>query len=857
MKEDGQLDIAEAVAALEGAKRTLLDEEYVKSNEFIELFGVLVEAIKDSGLDLDGKFNDLQTEFDSLREIVLSERKLSRKLQEQFNTRLSTLNTNLLSAIGDIKRSLNDISSREVPIPKDGYTPIKGKDYFTEEDKNDIALIALSQHPFTHPDQIKALFPEDPTVKQRLDTIERIAKANQMPITTSFINGRRAKNINFTGANVSYQDDTATVSINAQADTSGLVPYTGATTDVDLGVNDLLLTGNIGTSDSRVANGYFTNLSIPSGGTATFSSAGSSYLTAGNASLKFYDGSGNYISLVGSSIGDETNKTITLPNATGTVALTSDIPAAGANTALSNLASVAINTSLLLGTSDGGALGSATKQWSDLFLAEGGVINWDNGDATLTQVGNEVTLAGATFKVSGNQIDIDNSSAYPVYLKMNGFSMFEATSATQLTFNAAGWGTVQINQSRSATTLGGAGGGLYIKNTDATASNTANIAIYTENGSNGVAIGSRDNELIFATSTSWTEKAYLGTSDFRPATSDGLALGTSTNMWSDLFLASGGVINWNNGNVTLTHSAANLTLGGASNANLIVNNGYAWIKRAGTGAGFYITDTTLASNSSSWGVNTNSVGSLELTTLNNGLSLLATPMTITRGGNLSVTGSLVVPATLGVYLDGGSNTYITESSADNVQIVTGGISRLDIGTSLTTAYEFHINRANNTNWLDLYSTTSNQHYYFYPMPTTGNLSLYSNAADRLVIDYATGSTYFGGTIISPVTSDGTALGSTSLMWSDLFLASGGVINWNNGDVTLTHSSNFLTLAGGDLVMPTLYLAELSADPSDPAEGKSVLWQSDGTGFGDDGDIIMKITAGGVTKTVTIVDFSTV
>ena len=33
--------------------------------------------------------------------------------------------------------------------------------------------------------------------------------------------------------------------------------------------------------------------------------------------------------------------------------------------------------------------------------------------------------------------------------------------------------------------------------------------------------------------------------------------------------------------------------------------------------------------------------------------------------------------------------------------------------------------------------------------------------------------------LSPGTSDGTALGTTSLMWSDLFLASGGVVNFNN------------------------------------------------------------------------------
>lgn len=50
-------------------------------------------------------------------------------------------------------------------------------------------------------------------------------------------------------------------------------------------------------------------------------------------------------------------------------------------------------------------------------------------------------------------------------------------------------------------------------------------------------------------------------------------------------------------------------------------------------------------------------------------------------------------------------------------------------------------------------------------------------------------------VASPATNDAAALGTTSLMWSDLFLASGGVINWNNGDVTITHSSNTLAFAG--------------------------------------------------------------
>lgn len=51
-------------------------------------------------------------------------------------------------------------------------------------------------------------------------------------------------------------------------------------------------------------------------------------------------------------------------------------------------------------------------------------------------------------------------------------------------------------------------------------------------------------------------------------------------------------------------------------------------------------------------------------------------------------------------------------------------------------------------------------------------------------------------------------------------------------------------------------AEQSSDPSDPDNGSYVLWQSDGTESGDDGDIMLKITdSGGTTKTITLVDYS--
>ena len=69
-----------------------------------------------------------------------------------------------------------------------------------------------------------------------------------------------------------------------------------------------------------------------------------------------------------------------------------------------------------------------------------------------------------------------------------------------------------------------------------------------------------------------------------------------------------------------------------------------------------------------------------------------------------------------------------------------------------------------------------------------HLTLRLNANNKLVFD---------GARMYPNSNDGYALGLASNSFSDLFLASGAVINFNNGNVTLTHSSGSLTFADSD------------------------------------------------------------
>ena len=60
---------------------------------------------------------------------------------------------------------------------------------------------------------------------------------------------------------------------------------------------------------------------------------------------------------------------------------------------------------------------------------------------------------------------------------------------------------------------------------------------------------------------------------------------------------------------------------------------------------------------------------------------------------------------------------------------------------------------------------------------------------------------FNTTALLPEPTNTMALGSAANQWADLFLGSGGVINFNN-DVTLTHSASTLTVANGTLSVGT-------------------------------------------------------
>lgn len=77
----------------------------------------------------------------------------------------------------------------------------------------------------------------------------------------------------------------------------------------------------------------------------------------------------------------------------------------------------------------------------------------------------------------------------------------------------------------------------------------------------------------------------------------------------------------------------------------------------------------------------------------------------------------------------------------------------------------------------------------------GMLQIYTSTAGTLASVFGIDSV-----AAAPTTNNAMTLGRAGKAFSKLFLASGGVIDFNNNDVTITHSSNLLTISGGNVTL---------------------------------------------------------
>lgn len=190
--------------------------------------------------------------------------------------------------------------------------------------------------------------------------------------------------------------------------------------------------------------------------------------------------------------------------------------------------------------SDGNSLGSGTLMWSDLFLAAGAVVNFNNGDVLITHSTNTLTFTGA-------------SSGY-LYDAMNAPTANDGAALGSVTLS---WSDLFL----------ASGALINIANGDWVATHSAGILTVSTGDLRVTTAGANSASVVTVggaqTLTSKILTSATITTGLTPTANDGAALGTGALSFADLFLASGAVINFNNGNYTITHSAGLLTTNGA------------------------------------------------------------------------------------------------------------------------------------------------------------------------------------------------------------------------------------------------------------------------------------------------------
>ena len=460
---------------------------------------------------------------------------------------------------------------------------------------------------------------------------------------------------------------------------------------------------------------------------------------------------------------------------------------------------VTINNELAINTTsaspvanDGLSLGISGTAFSDLFLASGAVINWNAGDIALTHTANTLTYTG----MSSLSLDIATLTL--------GAALNIGTGVT------TGSASIELGTGRS-------GDGNALIDFHGESGQDYDLRIIRAGGVNGAATIEQTGAGILTLQTAGGHIVLNTATNIRPNANDGTALGVSGTAFADLFLASGGVINFNAGDVVLTHSADALTMTGGQ---LVVN-------QAGTPGRFVnstdsVTNVVLRLESDRATPTNGDVVAIQLFLSDSAgtqtefarISGVATDVTDTsEDGSLTfgvtIAGTLTNRLTLtGTTLQPVTNDTISLGTASlmfaDLFLASGSVINWNAGNAtlthsaglLTSNVSLQITNA--TPSITFTDSDTNADSSISASSAAGSLIIHADqnnesasSAVRLSVD---GTAYLDlvAGILRPAANDATSLGDTSLMFSDLFLASGAVINFNNGNATLTHAAGFLT-----------------------------------------------------------------
>ena len=606
---------------------------------------------------------------------------------------------------------------------------------------------------------------------------------------------------------------------------------------------DLILqTGNATTGNITIADG--------ANGAITLSPNGSGYVAVGGgttaAELRFLEPSGsgtNYTALKAAA--QAASITYTLPNAVG-----------GAGTFLTDAAgNGTLSWATPAGSGDVIKVGTPANDQVGVWTGDGTI----EGVTTFTYSGTLLHVdAGATFNDTGADVDFrieadNNANMFFLDASVDRIGIGTGAPDQRLHIeqdDATNNGTT-IVQRLTHTTSGTAGSAIGV-----------GIDFETENGEGTNSVlgslsmvigGSESSEaavfLVRLNAAGSTNDKFKVLSDGSTThygaallnSSDGGALGSATKMWSDLFLASGGVVNFAAGDVTLTHAAGKLTFGGDGAVEIDFANNEITNVDIDSGA----IDATVI------GGGTPAAGTF--TTLGGTTITASTGFALGDGDYIGVTSNEILTfATAGTITVSGADFLI----ADGNGLLVGHTAQIAAGEVTSEAQILGTTETDASLVIGLWSATdalSPQLKFL----KNGNAAIGSNTIvadneelgkiqaygadgvdnDTLIAEiafnvddaapgagaiageivFATATT--AGTLTTAMTIDATQqviiatallpdadggadLGALTQAWDDLFLDTGATINFDNSNVVLTHTAGILTLGTGTLKITT-------------------------------------------------------
>lgn len=560
-----------------------------------------------------------------------------------------------------------------------------------------------------------------------------------------------------------------------------------------IGTNSLTMTGDIGSSGSRVANGYFVNALISSSGTLTFATAGSKNITINQGTIAFNDSTGPAkISLIGATMASEdSNKTITLPNATGTVALISDIPSLTGY----------VTTDQTVGQTIGATGARLTKLWATDITVTNAIAGSITGNAaTVTTNANltgDVTSSGNSTTIAAGAVDIAMLSATGT----PSSSTYLRGDNTWASIGGGGdvskVGTPVNNQIGVWTgdgTIEGTSGLTYdgsnLQLTGDIGSTGARITkgwftdLTVTNAISGSVIGNAGTATALQNARTIGGVSFDGTANIVPQTIQSINEATDTTCFPLFITASGSQSLQPMNNTALTFNSNTGALGATS----FVGAGTSL-----TGIPYTITGTSNQVIASA------GTGNITLS-LPQSIATSSTPQFAKIGIGAAADASRILYVTGDV--SGGVATIQRSNASTNAAVGTviiKGKSTGDMVDGFGSAFQFAIEDTANTenliaNIQGVRDGADNSGRLVFATYNAGTpaaaMTIYSDQTVSII------------TSLEPDSDNAVPLGSTTWKWSDLFLGEGGVINWDNGDVTMTQTGNVLAVAGGDLRVAT-------------------------------------------------------